>query len=46
MGKRKSSPWLATTSTWMLPLLIMTNEWICIHLIYDFLDMEYVCCNE
>jgi hypothetical protein len=25
MGKRKSSPWLATTSAWMLPLLIMAG---------------------
>jgi hypothetical protein len=34
MGKRKSSPWLATTSKPMLSLLIMTNEKICIHYIF------------
>ncbi|MBA2874105.1 hypothetical protein [Thermaerobacillus caldiproteolyticus] len=36
MGKRKSSPWLATTPIWMLSLLIMTNEFIYIHSICDF----------
>jgi hypothetical protein len=31
MGKRKSSPWLATTSAWMLSLLIMDSLPISIH---------------
>jgi hypothetical protein len=31
MGKRKSSPWLATTSAWMLSLLIMDSLLISIH---------------
>ncbi|MBY6267740.1 hypothetical protein DV712_15135 [Parageobacillus thermoglucosidasius] len=36
MGKRKSSPWLATISAWMLPLLIMSSLLIYIHVAMKF----------
>ena len=36
MGKRKSSPWLATTPAWMLPLFIMSSLLIYIHVTMNF----------
>ncbi|RAK23250.1 hypothetical protein B0I26_101206 [Anoxybacillus vitaminiphilus] len=46
MGKRKSSPWLATTSSPMLPLLIMTNEQICIPFTFEFFRKVSSCVKE